>query len=88
MTEILLYTTDDKQVKVEMLIANETIWLPQARIAEIFSTTKQNVGQHFKNVFAEHELDEKAVVKDFFTTASVGKYIEQYNRETACCFSL
>jgi hypothetical protein len=56
-----------------MLIANETIWLPQARIAEIFSTTKQNEGQHFKNVFAENELDEKAVVKDFFTTASDGK---------------
>ena len=73
MTEILLYSTDDKQVKVEMLIANETIWLPQARIAEIFSTSKQNVGQHFKNVFAENELDEKAVVKDFFTTASDGK---------------
>ncbi len=73
MTEILLYTTDNKQIKVEMLIANETIWLPQARIAEIFSTTKQNVGQHFKNVFAENELDESAVVKDFFTTASDGK---------------
>ena len=73
MTEILLYSTANKQVKVEMLIENETIWLPQARIAEIFCTTKQNIGQHFKNIFTENELDEKAVVKDFFTTALDGK---------------
>jgi len=73
MTEILLYTSENKQIKVEMLIENETMWLPQARIAELFGTTKQNVGQHFKNIFAEHELDEKAVVKDLFTTASDGK---------------
>ena len=73
MTEILLYTTDNKQVKVEMLIEGETIWLPQGRIAEVFSTTKQNIGQHFKNIFSERELDENTVVKDFFTTASDGK---------------
>ena len=73
MTEILLYKTANQDIKLEVLIENETMWLPQARIAELFGTTKQNVGQHFKNIFAEHELDEKAVVKDLFTTASDGK---------------
>jgi len=73
MTEILLYTSENRQIKVEMLIENETMWLPQSRIAELFGTTKQNVGQHFKNIFAENELDEKTVVKDLFTTASDGK---------------
>ena len=73
MDEILLYKTANQDIKLEVLIQNETIWLTQIKISELFGTTKQNVGQHFKNIFAENELDENSVVKDFFTTASDGK---------------
>ena len=52
---------------------DETVWLTQQLMAELFQTTKQNIGQHLKNVFLEGELIEDSVVKKFFTTASDGK---------------
>ncbi len=73
MDKILLYRTPNDDVRLEVLIQDETIWLTQKQIADIFSTTKQNIGQHFKNIFADGELAEEAVVKDLFTTATDGK---------------
>lgn len=73
MSEIILYKTPNHDVKVEILVENETIWLSQQRIAELFDTTKQNVSLHVKNIFESVELDENAVVKDFLTTATDGK---------------
>ncbi len=69
MDEILLYKTPNDDIRLEVFIQDETIWLTQKQMANIFRTTKQNIGQHLKNIFAEGELIEKAVVKDFFTTA-------------------
>ena len=71
--EFLLYTTPNGNVKVEILLHEETVWMPQSAIAELFNTTKQNIGQHLKNIFQEAELSEDSVVKDFFTTATDGK---------------
>jgi hypothetical protein len=51
----------------------ETVWLTQAHMAELFQTTKQNLGQHLKNIFEEGELAQESVVKNFFTTAADGK---------------
>lgn len=73
MNEIILYKTPNQAIKVEMLLENETIWLPQQRIAELFGTTKQNVSLHLKNIFESGELEEDSVVKDFLTTANDGK---------------
>ncbi len=73
MDEILLYKTPNDDIRLEVFIQDETIWLTQKQMANIFRTTKQNIGQHLKNIFAEGELIEKAVVKDFFTTAKDGK---------------
>lgn len=73
MNEILLYKTPNEAFRVEVLLSDDTIWMPQLKIAELFDTTKQNIGQHFKNIFAEGELQEEAVVKNFFTTAADGK---------------
>lgn len=73
MSEIILYKTPNQDVKVEILVENETIWLSQQRIAELFDTTKQNVSLHVKNIFESGELDEISVVKDFLTTATDGK---------------
>ena len=58
MSEIILYKTPNQDIRVEMLIENETIWLPQQRIAELFDTTKQNISLHVKNIFESGELDE------------------------------
>ena len=71
--ELLVYQTDDGQVKIDVRLEDETIWLTQQLMAELFQTTKQNIGQHLKNVFSEGELLENSVVKKFFTTAVDGK---------------
>ena len=73
MSEIILYKTPNKDIKVEILLENETIWLSQQKIAELFDTTKQNISLHVKNIFESGELDENSVVKDFLTTATDGK---------------
>jgi len=71
--EILLYQTDDGQVKLDVRLEDETIWLSQQMMAELFQTTKQNIGQHLKNIFVEGELCQDSVVKKFFTTAADDK---------------
>lgn len=75
-SEFLLYTSEDGITRLEVRLSGETVWLNQAQMAELFQSTKQNIGQHIRNVFQEGELQVDSVVKDFFTTAADGK---QYN---------
>jgi hypothetical protein len=75
-TPFLLYAGDDEKVHVRVLIQGETLWLTQQLMAELFQTTKQNIGQHLKKIFAEEELAPYSVVKKFFTTAADGKQYE------------
>lgn len=71
--EILVYQTGDGRVKLDVRLEDETVWLTQQMMAELFQTTKQNIGQHLKNIFEEGELVQNSVVKKFFTTATDGK---------------
>jgi len=71
--QFLVYRTEDGKLKIDVRFQGETVWLTQQHMAELFQTTKQNVGQHLKNIFEEGELAEDSVVKDFFTTAADGK---------------
>lgn len=64
-SEIILYQTDDGRTRVQCRFENETIWLTQAQIAELFETTSQNVTLHLKSIFAEGELVEAATCKDY-----------------------
>ncbi len=70
--EIILYQPDET-VKLEVRMENETVWLTQAQMAELFSTTKQNISLHTNNIFKENELVKDSVVKESLTTASDGK---------------
>lgn len=72
-SEIILYQTEDGRTRVQCRFENETVWLTQQQMAELFQTTKQNVGQHLKSLFAEGELVQDSVVKESFTTAADGK---------------
>jgi hypothetical protein len=80
-SEFLLYVAQDGSARVQVRLFQETVWLTQAQMAELFQTTKQNIGQHIRNLFAEGELEPEAVVKDFFTTASDAKtyQVTHYN---------
>lgn len=72
-SQILLYQSDDGQLKIQVRLENETVWLTQADMVELFQTTKQNISLHIKNIFEEGELDENSVVKEYLTTAPDGK---------------
>jgi hypothetical protein len=61
-TEFLLYTTPNGKVKVEVLLNNETLWLTQKRIAELFGVGVPAVSKHLKNIFESNELDPEAVI--------------------------
>ncbi|MFH1147954.1 MAG: RhuM family protein [Pseudomonadota bacterium] len=67
--QFLVYEAEDGQVKIDGRLEDETVWLTQQLMADLFQTTKQNIGQHLKNIFSEGELLEDSVVKKFFTTA-------------------
>ena len=68
-TQILLYQTEDRRTRIEVRLENETVWLNQLQMAELFQTTVPNVSMHIRNVFREGELGQESVVKDFLTTA-------------------
>jgi len=60
-TEFLLYTAPDGQVKVECILHNETIWLTQDRIANLFGVQRPAITKHLKNIFTSGELEERVV---------------------------
>lgn len=72
-SEIIFYTTPDGAVKLDVIFREETVWLTQKLLAELFDTTKQNISLHLNNIFGEGELQEESVVKEFLTTATDGK---------------
>ena len=70
--EIVMYQPDET-IRLEVRVENETVWLTQQQMAELFEATKQNVSLHINNIFKEDELDRLSVVKDSLTTARDGK---------------
>ena len=71
--QIIIYQTEDGKTKIDLKMDDETVWLSQSQMAELFQTTKQNVSLHINNCFKEGEVDENAVVKECLTTALDGK---------------
>jgi hypothetical protein len=72
-SQFLLYQTSDGQTRLEVRLENETVWLTQNQMAELFQTSIPNVSMHIRNVFGEGELQPGSVVKEFLTTAADGK---------------
>ena len=70
--EIVLYQPDDN-VRLEVKLQDDTVWLTQLQMAELFKSTKQNISLHVNNIFREGELAKNSVVKECLTTASDGK---------------
>ncbi len=71
--EFLLYTTPNHDIKVEIFINNETVWLPQKRMAELFGVDRTVVTKHLKNIFDSGELEEDSVSAKIAHTAQDGK---------------
>jgi len=70
--EFLLYQTEDGLVKLEVRLQNETVWLTQQMIAELFQTTVPNISMHIRNIYAEGELTPEATIKKFLTVRQEG----------------
>jgi hypothetical protein len=82
--QFLVYPTEDGRTKIEVRLENETVWLTQQHMADLFQTTKQNVSLHLQNIFAERELDRGATVKESLTVQQEGgravqRRVEFYN---------
>jgi len=71
--QFLVYEAEDGKLKIDVRLQDETVWVTQKAMADLFQTTKQNISLHLINIFSEKELNESSVVKDFLTTAADGK---------------
>ena len=75
----LVYRSAEEDVSVNAFVKDESIWLSQKGMAELFQTSKQTISYHINNCFKEGELDRQSVVKEFLTTATDGKdYLTQF----------
>ena len=76
---MIIYISKDGQVKVDVNIQNEDLWMSQDIMAKLYGTTKNNISIHLKNIFNEGELDKNSVVKKILTTASDNKQYSVLN---------
>lgn len=72
-SQLIIYRAEDGKIKIDVRFQDETVWLTQKLMAELFQTTIANINIHIKNVFDEGELSQDSVIKDFLITASDGK---------------
>lgn len=80
-SEILIYQTEDGRTRIQVRLEDETVWLTQADMAQLFQTTSQNITLHLKNIYQEGELDESATCKDFLQVQSEGGRQVQRSRK-------
>jgi len=71
--QLLVYEAEDGQVKIDVRLEDETVWLTQQLMADLFQTTKQNISLHIQNIFEENELAPEATVKKYLTVRREGK---------------
>jgi len=72
-SNIIIYQTEDGKTSVSLLTKDGSVWMNQNQLAELFDTSKQNIGQHISSILDDNELEQNSVVKNYFTTAADGK---------------
>ena len=79
--KVIIYTANDGKTKIDVKLDEETLWLTQAQMCELYQSSKSNVSEHIKHIFEEGELNEESVVRKFRTTAADGKeyLVSHYN---------
>lgn len=71
-SELLIYQNKEGNIAIDVRLDEETVWLTQEQLCELFQKSKATISEHIKNVFQEGELDEKVVVRKFRTTTQHG----------------
>lgn len=79
--DIIIYQTNDGKSQINVTIEDESVWLTQAQLCQLYQSSKANVSEHIKNIFAEGELEAESVVRKSRTTGSDGKSynVSHYN---------
>lgn len=79
--EFLIYTTADGKNKIQVRLIDETVWLTQSQMVELFQSSKSNISEHISHLFEDGELNENSVVRNFRTTGTDGKNynVKYYN---------
>lgn len=72
-SQIIIYQTESEETKLDVRFQDETVWLTQKLMAELFQTTIPNINMHLKNIFEEGELKEERTIKDFLIVQKEGK---------------
>jgi|TARA_Y100000389_G_scaffold195069_1_gene225927 hypothetical protein len=73
MDKLVIYQTKDSKTEIEVSFDQDTVWLTQQQISELFSTSRENITMHLKKIFQQEALAENSVCKDFLRTAKDGK---------------
>ena len=73
MNNLILYTTEDGKSQIKLRAKDQTVWLSQREMADLFDVSTDNVGLHLKNIFADRELDADSVTEESSVTAADGK---------------
>lgn len=77
--EIIIYKTKDGETSIDVRMEEETVWLTQAQMVDLFQTTKQNVSLHINNVYKENELEKNSTVKEYLTVQNEGRRLIRRN---------
>ncbi|MBN2378056.1 MAG: hypothetical protein JXD22_16785 [Sedimentisphaerales bacterium] len=72
-SEIVIYKNPEGNIRIDVRLEDETVWLSQAHMCELFDKNKRTISEHIRNIFSEGELPEDSVVRKFRTTGSDGK---------------
>ena len=81
--EILIYQNQEGNIKIDVRLEEETVWLSHAQICDLFQKSKSTISEHIKNIFTEGELDEKVVVRKFRTTTLEVGYTQIRHYQTS-----
>lgn len=87
-SEFLLYVSQSGDVKVDVLLQDETVWLSQKGMQELFEKAKSTISEHIKYIFEEGELDENVVVREFRTTSPHGAIKDKTQENTVKYYNL
>lgn len=71
--QIIIYQTDDGKTNIDVLLEDETVWLTQRQLVELYQSSKANISEHIRNIYDEGELDQESTVRKFRTVQTEGK---------------
>lgn len=76
--DIVIYQSEDGNTRINVNLQNETVWLSQQQLVELYRTSKSNISEHIKHIFEENELEESLVVRKFRITDGISQISKQH----------